>query len=143
MNARPILRATALPSTRWALRRTPRETLARFWGISATRASHKTTKGNNELQRVVEYIEHPDTDGAAALAVLMEAWERRMVREACEDWGQAESRLRALLCREHDREAAQNRALQSNGPANEALWSHAADLLEIAARRTALGLERE
>lgn len=122
-------------SGRWALRRTRRSVLAAWWGVSETRVSHRLTEGETALAEVLDMVEDPDVDGQAIVAAVLEALERRYMREAKEDRAAFDARLALLLAREHDREAAQNRALQTGENEEEACLSHASDLIEIAARK--------
>lgn len=136
MNA--MLHARAVPSSRWALRRTTRDFLAKWWGVSPSRVSHRAKDGDNPLAEVCALVEHEQVDGAAIVAAVLEAYERRFLREPR---AKLEARLCALMDQEHQYEAAQNKALMRGAQVNDALRSHIAALLEIAALRTVLGLE--
>jgi len=130
------------PAAAWALRRTKRKTLCELLEItSETRLSHRTTDGTNPLAKVLELVAHPDVDGSAIVVAVLEVFEQRFLNE---DPVKLHERLSYLLSKEHDREAAQNRALQMGGPkVNDAIRDHVAALIEIAALRSVLGLERD
>lgn len=122
----------------WALRQTARQVLAAWWGVSPTRVSHRTREGENSLAEVCALVEHEKVDGGAIVTAVLEAYERRFLREPR---AKLEARLAHLMDQEHTLEARQNKALQSGENVGDALRSHIAALLEIAALRTVLGLE--
>lgn len=138
-----MIRARAVPSARWALRTAAhRRILASLWGVSPTRASHRTTDGRNALADVLALIRHPDINPAPLVTATLEALEDRYVDEARCDRRKLEERLDHLLHEaEHKAQAAQDRALMTGRGVNDACRHHAAILLEIIAIRNALGME--
>lgn len=138
MNA--LARSRSIPSAGWALRRTARKVLASWWGVSPSRVSHKARDGQNCVAEACALVEHEQMDGGAIVVAVLEAYERRFLKEPR---AKLEARLAHLMANEHSREAEQNAALMSGRGVNDALRSHVAALLEIAAIRTVLGLEED
>ena len=112
--------------------------LAKFWGVSPTRVSHRTREGDNALTEVCALVEHPQVDSSAIVACVLEAYERKALSGV--ERTKLVARLDALLMQEHTIEARQNRALQSRQGMATAVREHQAALCEIAALLTVLGM---